>query len=143
MTIPGQHLGFLLVGVDLEADIHVLALRDGLEHPADGRGAEAVAADQQRDVGLAEDELEAQALRPEFGNLELGLGGELDELDGDVLEEIPDLIGYQLHAGMMQRKRGRARMDGIPNHQSSDDHPEFVAAGFPFQGWGRMCSFAA
>jgi len=108
VPLAGQHFGFLLVGVDLQADVHVLPLGDGFQDAADGGGAEAVATDQERDVGLAKDELETQPLRTEFGDLELGFGRELDELDGDVLEKIPDLIGNQLHVGMMPRSGGRA-----------------------------------
>lgn len=111
VAFAGLHFGLFLVGVDLEAYVDVIALGDGFQDAADGRGAEAIAADEEGDVGLAEDELEAQALGPEFGDLELGLGGELDELDGDVLEKIPDLIGNQLHVPIMPRSGERARRE--------------------------------
>ena len=96
------------MGVDLEADVDLFTFGQGLHHATDGGGAEAISTDEQGDIGLAEHQLEAETLRPEFGHLELSLCGELDELDSDVLEEIPDLIGHQLHG-----------VNDAPNRQES------------------------
>lgn len=111
MPFAGEHLGFFFVGVDLQVHVHVLALGDRFEDAADRGGAEAVAANQQGDIGLPQDELEPQAFRAQLGDLELRFRREFDELDGDVLEKIPDLVGDHLHEGMMAQKKLRARFE--------------------------------
>jgi hypothetical protein len=95
--------------MNLEGDLDGLALCRRLEHATDRGSREAVAADEHRHVLLREDELEAEAFRPEFGDLELCLGRLVDEIHRHILEEVFQAIRHGLHKTQTLRGNGPRR----------------------------------
>lgn len=94
----GEHLRLLLMRVDLEGNLDPVLLRRRLQHVADRRGREPVAADQHRHIRLRQHQLEPQLLRSQLRHLQLRLPRLVDQLDGHILEEILQSIRYRFHA---------------------------------------------
>lgn len=93
----GGILAFLFVGMDAQIDLNAFAFGGGLDQAADRGGGEPLAPDQGGDVRLGEDEAEVDLVVAGMTDAKLGQLGVLDELEGDILEEVLDLSGDGFH----------------------------------------------
>ena len=93
----GGVLALFFVRVNAEIDLDAFTFGCGFDEAANGRGGEALPANQGSDVGLAEDEAEVHLVLSRVSDAEFGELGILDELKGDVLDEVLDLSGDLFH----------------------------------------------
>ncbi len=100
----GHALALLLMGMNLQAGVDVVPDRCGFHDITDGAGGEAVAADEHCDIRLCDNQAESDVFFIRFSDPQLGLVGMFDELQGDKLEEILNLVRGLLHAPTMESK---------------------------------------
>ncbi len=92
-----EALLLFLHGVNPQGDLDALTLGGSTEDAANGTGGEAPPTDQHGHITMIEDETEGEMIGVDLSNPELGLFRVVDELEGNILEKTPDLIGCLVH----------------------------------------------
>ncbi len=93
----GRVLALFLVGMNAKIDLNSFALGGRFDEASDGGGGKTLSADQRGNVRLTEDEAEVHLVLTGVPDAKLGQLGVLDELKGDVLDEVLNLGGDLFH----------------------------------------------
>jgi hypothetical protein len=102
----GLTLLFFFDGMDAEVDLHSFALGGGTEDTPDCAGGESTATDEHCHIRVIQNQAKSEMIGINLRHSELSFLGMIDELQGDVLQESSDLIGYLSHLPFKLREIG-------------------------------------
>jgi hypothetical protein len=92
--------------MDAEVDLHSLALGGGTEDTPDCASGESTATDEHCHIGVIQNQAKIEMIGINLRHSELSFLGMIDELQGNILQESSDLIGYLSHLPFKLREIG-------------------------------------
>ena len=92
--------------MDSEVDLHSITLCGGTKDAPDCAGGESTVADKHCHIGVIQNQAKREMIGINFRHSELSFLGVIDELQGNILQESSDLIGYLSHLPSKLREIG-------------------------------------